>query len=151
MARNLINGTNIVIEENLDNISMNLSNSYTTALSQTINDSFKNNNIFSGNEVVVGKWINNKPIYRKVIELPEITNLNTDINTPSGITNLDFLISINGMVKISIGWIPVNFYNQKNTSYSILAWLHNDMTIRQRSWIATYGGYAILEYTKTTD
>ena len=47
MAKNLVNGTNIVIEESGDNINMNLSSTYNTNLQQKINDSFKENNIYS--------------------------------------------------------------------------------------------------------
>lgn len=61
------------------------------------------------------------------------------------------LINMEGFVKMSLGWIPLNFYNQNNTKYSIVSWLQSNMTFTQRSWFITTGGYAILEYTKTTD
>ena len=47
MAKNLINGDNIIIEEDNDNIKMNLSDSYTSSLTQSIANSYKSNNIFS--------------------------------------------------------------------------------------------------------
>ena len=151
MAKNLINGDNIIIEEDNDNIKMNLSDSYTSTLTQSIANSYKSNNIFSTDETIVGKWINNKPIYRKVIQLPAITTTNTDFTTATGITNMENLISVNGTVKMSLGWVPLNFHNQNNTQYSIVSWLQNNMNFTQRSWLKTTGGYAILEYTKTTD
>ena len=61
------------------------------------------------------------------------------------------LINMEGFVKMSLGWIPLNFYNQNNTKCSIVSWLQSNMTFTQRSWFTTTGGYAILEYTKITD
>lgn len=42
MAKNLVNGTNIIIEENGDNINMNLSSDYNTALATQINTALQN-------------------------------------------------------------------------------------------------------------
>ena len=42
MAKNLVNGTNIIIEENGDNINMNLSSTYNTNLSTQINTVLEN-------------------------------------------------------------------------------------------------------------
>lgn len=105
-----------------------------------------------GKESVIGYWFNGKPIYRKVISLPSITSINVDVSTSTGISNLDKLISLNGMVSFSLGWMPLNFHNKDNTGYSILAYLRtSDNKVVQRSQFTTTGGYAILEYTKTTD
>lgn len=151
MARNLVNGDNIIIEEDNDNIKMNLSNSYTSTLTQSITNSYKNNNIFSTNEIIVGKWVNNKPIYRKVIQLPAITSTNTDLSIQTGITNMENIIKIEGMMQISMGWLPINFHNKSNDYYSIITWINNSGVIQQRSQFTSSGGYAVLEYTKTTD
>lgn len=151
MARNLVNGDNIIIEEDNDNIKMNLSNSYTSTLTQSITNSYKNNNIFSTNEIIVGKWVNNKPIYRKVIQLPAITSTNTDLSIQTGITNMENIIKIEGMMQISMGWLPINFHNKSNDYYSIITWINDSGVIQQRSQFTSSGGYAVLEYTKTTD
>ena len=54
MAKNLVDGTNIVIEEDADNISLELSSTYTNNLQQIIDNSFHENNIYSTTETVVG-------------------------------------------------------------------------------------------------
>ena len=74
MAKNLVNGTNIIIEESGDNINMNLSSTYNTNLQQKINGSFKENNTYSTEEQVIGTWIDGKPIYRKVIALGQFSD-----------------------------------------------------------------------------
>lgn len=115
-------------------------------------DDLKTLTVYSTTETQTDKkWINNKPIYRKVIQLTPITTTNADVNTATGITNMEDLISVNGLVKMSLGWIPLDFHNQNATQYSIISWLQNNMNFTQRSWFTTLGGYAVLEYTKTTD
>lgn len=42
MAKNLVSGTNIIVEENGDNINMNLSSTYNTALATQINTALQN-------------------------------------------------------------------------------------------------------------
>lgn len=42
MAKNLVNGTNIIIEENGDNINMNLSSTYSATLTTQINTALEN-------------------------------------------------------------------------------------------------------------
>lgn len=146
MAKNLVNGTNIVIEESGDNISMNLSPAYNTNLQQEINDSFKENNIYSTTETVVGTWINNEPIYRKVLNFQttstiannnvsiSISDLNVDnfVNIYGVSTDKNFLI---GSDLQAIGW---------NSSKSILYVYFNN------SSAASYSGYLTIEYIKTT-
>lgn len=156
MAKNLVNGTNVVIEENGDNINMNLSSTYNTNLQQEINDSFKENNIYSTTETVVGTWIDSKPIYRKVI--------NYSVNT--GATSYD-------IASLNID-IPVKFYTIiKRTSSDYIDYetpyyvsgsdyfrsfirvtqSNEDMSIETRlaASYTTYRQYIILEYTKKTD
>ena len=89
MAKNLVNGTNIIIEESGDNINMNLSSAYTTNLQQEINDSFKENNIYSTTETVVGTWMG-KPLYRKVFTGTLPTGSGENTFNFSGINIINF-------------------------------------------------------------
>ena len=150
MAKNLVNGTNIIIEENGDNINMNLSSAYTTNLQQEINDSFKENNTYSTTETVVGTWIDNKPLYRKFyIENNPTTGEWAYINTDNTYN-----------IKIYKG-----FYQRANNTLDALSVGREDYTplictIRNNQIEykidSTYASgkisaYFILEYTKTTD
>lgn len=108
-----------------------------------IYNSFK----YSTTETVVGIWINNKPIYRKVINF---TNTSTNWQTIDTITNMDEVVTLKGYVydggnnKTAIpsyGTDSVKFYitsagavNKQATSY------YQNKT-----------GVLILEYTKTSD
>ena len=66
---------------------------------------------------------------------------------------MDTLVSVEGAVNMSLGWIPLNFHNQAYTQYAIVTYVRitsTDINVTQRSWFTTNGGYAILEYTKNT-
>lgn len=118
---------------------------------------------YSTEEIVVGKWIDGKPIYRKVIDLGILPN--TDIvRIPHNIDNLDRIISMNGMAKslrqnlllpfpyslgkdgfnsdgtVKVNTVPINIYEEQGNIVVYTLSDRSDMT-----------GYVILEYIKTTD
>lgn len=156
MTKNLVNGTNIVIEESGDNISMDLSSSYNTNLQQKINDSFKENNTYSTEEQVIGTWIDGKPIYRKVISIGSLPN-NGSVSISTDITNIEQMTDMKMIWRDTEdkAWINQN----RIDSLSVMVryyYRYSNNTI----WISAIGAdwsrrtsnaYAILEYTKTTD
>lgn len=151
MAKNLVNGTNVVIEENGDNINLNLSSAYTNNLEQNITDSFKNNNIYSETETVIGKWIDNKPIYRKVLTGTLPTGSGENVFT---VPNAK-IINFNGIIKSTYNqWWPIPaIYSEDN--YRIYTYISLDRTqlkVDCGSYFSTNSQYEIIiEYTKTTD
>lgn len=102
------------------------------------------------------KWIDGKPIYKKVVELPNITSTNVDIGVACNISNLYQVINLEGIIYITnssddLG-IPLNFYNKAAQEYSFLTFYRKATSqIIMRVWTATKGGFVILYYTKTTD
>ena len=111
--------------------------------------------IYSTSEVKTNKkWINGKPIYRKVANAQNITSQNSTIGT---VQNLDTLVKIYGNAYNSS-------FNQKygipNThqdiaTYYINALITNNTNITLRFGSGYTGGFqyvsVIVEYTKTTD
>ena len=148
MAKNLVNGTNIIIEESGDNINMNLSSTYNTNLQQKINDSFKENNIYSTTEEqVIGTWMG-KPIYRKVINLGQLPNTSTK-TVETGLNSEEIrIVKISGNASTSTGNYQAGL-NDINTRLSLIP--DGKLSIRTTDDFSPYYGYAILEYTKTTD
>ena len=120
-------------------------------------------NTYSTNETVIGKWIDGKPIYRKVIDLGVLPNEGT-FRIPHNIDNLDRIISMRGMAKspnqnlllpfsygtgkdgvnsdgtVKVNTVPINIYEEQG---NIVVY-----TLSDRSNMT---GYVILEYIKTTD
>ena len=109
--------------------------------------------IYSTEELKIGKWINNKPLYRRVIELPNGTGTNEEKHYA-----LDSL-GINNVEEIYIG--NPSFYTLDNQHYPFpyydgnkFAIMVNPSTLKiqlQYEPISKARVVATLEYTKTTD
>lgn len=152
MAKNLVNGTNIIIEENGDNINMNLSSDYSNSLNNqltNINNSITTKTTYSTTETVVGTWINNKPIYRKIVARNITATNHTTISLSS--LNIDELLtvkSINKKVSDDSTFFD-NFFDSSNEKITLH--YRNDII---EFWTATGTNYTStvwIEYTKTTD
>lgn len=120
----------------------------------------RNNSIFSTSEKIVGKWINNKPIYRKVVTFGA-SELNTSFN--HNISNIETIISATGMLHHSYGWKPISTFHIDTSvvqGYFAVA-LYNvsntDINVEVGEWYTSGGSsvlndsFIVLEYTKTTD
>ena len=88
--------------------------------------------IYSTTEQVIGTWVNDKPIYRKVIV--DTTN-NTDYSITHGISNIDQITCVYGICDDDTNFIPFGF--SANTDYAFVS--------------ADYTKNIVIEYTKTTD
>ena len=113
-----------------------------------------NLNTYSTNEVEIGTWVDNKPIYRKCIYVSAFpNNSTTEINISSLI--IDYIVNLYGYAKnksVNGSGFPVNNARPENTSAPIGAWLDNNvLKIASNNDRSNFNGYIILEYTKTTD
>lgn len=70
-------------------------------------DYINNLNTYSTDETIIGKWVDNKAIYRKCIHVSSFPN-NTTINVPMNIQNLDKVINIYGMANKNGESYPIN-------------------------------------------
>lgn len=133
-----------------------------SSIVRSINEVYQNN-VYSTDEIVVGKWIDSKPIYRKVIEINSglVSGENT-INF-SNISNLKEIVNINGNTKIqdsnrNMFWTPLCVYHPSDNNWrlSIMRINNNSMTyFIGAKYFETVQKILslrlILEYTKTTD
>lgn len=104
--------------------------------------------VYQTDEIEIGKWVDDKPIYRKIIT-GTLANGDQDIT----VTDLDKLISVYGgahMESATGVYFPVN---SGHSSY------YCDVKTRgnpRKLYVTTsgqvrYGARIIIEYTKTTD
>ena len=102
---------------------------------------------YSNNDIVVGKWINNKPVYRRVIHTTNLTVQPSGYSVAVGLTNPSTIIKIDLSLKDS-----------RNDWYTF--WHLTDIIYRpNRNAVEVYGdssatfdeAYIIIEYTKTID
>lgn len=107
---------------------------------------------YSTNETLTHKkWIDGKPIYRKVVDIGNLPN-NTTKRVVANTSNLDSLISIQGLAFTTTKYyitLPDVYPNQQ--IYNIR--LNYEKTTDEIVIVTTtdrssYSGYVILEYTK---
>lgn len=114
---------------------------------------FDGQEMYSKNEIEIGKWIDGKPLYRRVFDIP-----NTSINS-SSTTVISFNISNHKIVNFG-GYLHVG---TSNYDYPINGFRALDYGVRSLSnglqlligtslsAESTASGKLIVEYTKTTD
>lgn len=114
-----------------------------------------NINEYLTTEQVIGKWINGKPLYRKIIDLGTLPNKNT-LLVPAGLSNILPVKIYGSVLKNNVEMFPLPFVwgstetvdNYCGLFYDIS---NNQVYFRTNRDMSNYTGYAILEYTKTTD
>lgn len=111
-------------------------------------------NEYSTEEKIIGKWIDGKPIYRKVIDFGSLPN-NTAKTVSHGITNLDKVILISGYCSApnSTSFFPIPLqYKGVDSNYNVEINVTTDyVRMSSSSDRSNYSATVILEYTKTTD
>jgi microcystin-dependent protein len=106
---------------------------------------------YSTSEIVVGTWVNGKPLYRKVYDLGNLPNTgNKDVAT--GLTDV-MVQNIYGRAynPVSTNVITLPYVAIEMQAMVSLAFNNNNIRVVAGSDRSNLTGYAVLEYTKTTD
>lgn len=101
--------------------------------------------IYSTEEQVIGKWIDGKPLYSKVIDIGELPNATTK-NVAFNISNLKNIIKMEGYARGSNYWLPIPYSN-----YITIMCNSSVIGITTTTDRSSCTGYVTLYYTKTTD
>lgn len=106
--------------------------------------------LYSKYETVIGRWIDGKPIYRKVIQSISPISLNT-WSALSPILNLDTLVNMYGFL-IGADGRRLSINNPESGAVIATSYLsgHIEMKIELENW-KSKKVYIVVEYTKTTD
>lgn len=118
-------------------------------------DSFIATTKYSTTEVKTSMvWINNKPIYRKVVSMGALLNSDS-LMVAHGIANIEFIVNaiMFAIRESDSDRLPVPYatFNANNLG-GINGYANATNVVMTTSSNRTaYNGYAILEYTKTTD
>lgn len=144
------------VETNDKNIG-ELSNLNTTSKNNLVSaiNEVNNNDVLKGtystDEIVIGTWINGKPIYRRTyIKEGTFTTEVTIANYPE---NLDDVISFEGYaITDSNNWLPCPCSNSGNINLQLEVFSYNNsLRVGIGSSRILKKIIMILEYTKTTD
>ena len=134
---------------------------YDSAKDTELQNLYKNQSYtYSTTEQKIGTWINGKPIYRKVIDVPASSFTSTYVSTNHGISNLDTVISVKGNWYDSQGYcwrsMPSSYHASSDWSSQIL--IKNSEVVFEigssastRIQTKATNVYVTIEYTKTTD
>lgn len=95
------------------------------------------------------KWIDGKDIYFKTYEIQALPNATTT-RTPTGLTNLDKVVKIEGMAYGNSTHNPLPFVST-SAQYSIECWVDDsaNIVLTSSSNYSAYNGVVTLYYTKT--
>jgi len=114
--------------------------------------------IYSEEEREVGAWTDGKPLYQKTVIIPNTSTINKDFTFAHGISNIDKVISANGMLWEIGGdsgrysyFMPVS--DNSNNTLSIRV-SKTDIYFRGTNYFsvdANRNMYVTIQYTKTTD
>lgn len=106
--------------------------------------------VYSTDEQLIGKWINNENLYQKTINFGNLPNA-TSKNVAHGISNLDRIISAEGFAKSSANQTPIPFVNNTTVGSQVVLIVDNtNVTLRTSDDRSVYTGYITLQYTKTS-
>lgn len=104
---------------------------------------------FSTTEKVIGKWVDGKPIYRKVLEVSLTSEHSTNYSVAHGISNLGTFTRIDGiLIRTAGSYIPINSYSATSYRISVVA-TEAYLNIQNVGYVGT--AKYVLEYTKSTD
>lgn len=118
-------------------------------------DYINNLNVYSTEETVIGKWIDGKPLYRKVLKALDITTVQGTNRKDWDLTSLHISEIINPIGFVQLWQPSMNAYQRLDVN----GWSNTqedfhqsfEMTSAEVSMKTKVNFYLILEYTKTTD
>ena len=136
-----INGTSIVSNNTANIITGSAYNSSSNKIA-TMSDTLQ---IYSTNEIAIGKWVDNNILYRKCIAITLPDNAQTSIST--GLSNVN-IKNITGSVTGGSSTIPLMYNNLIYSGGCYIYYDSGNLYIGCTFNGTSYSGYAILEYTK---
>jgi len=111
-------------------------------------------NTCSTSETIIGRWIDGKPIYRKVINVESFPNATTDYITVN-ITNIKSIIDIRAMAQSSTEVFPIPFVYSASHIEVVMGEISGTtltaIRLKSMSNRSAFSGFVIVEYTKTID
>lgn len=108
--------------------------------------------IYSDTEREIGTWRNGKPLYQKTVV---ITSISTDTNwhqTAHGITNIDEVVLVKGVITNTTGYSYSCSSYRANTTKGVTIEVGATYVDYINNWLESPNKlYVTLQYTKTTD
>ena len=104
---------------------------------------------YSTSEAIIGKWIDGRPIYRKVIDFGALPN-NTHKEVAHNIADLDLVIKLYGCAKAPNAFAVLPYVTVEDGNYQIaLEITATDVVVWTDYDRSAYSGHVVVEYLKT--
>lgn len=104
---------------------------------------------YSTSEAVIGKWIDGRPIYRKVVDVGALPN-NTHKDVAHEITNFDFAIRLYGYAKSESSCLVLPYVTVEDGNYQIALEISDtNVSVWTDYDRSAFNGTVIIEYLKT--
>lgn len=111
---------------------------------------------YSTDEVVIGKWIDGRNLYRKVFNIGQLTGSGGNTSKPHGIANFDRAIHLYGSARntslesrFTVG-LPYPAVTSTQMNISLQA-NNTNIQIYHPSDVGNYSAVVVMEYIKTAD
>ena len=108
---------------------------------------------YSTTETVIGTWLG-KPLYRKVVDLGSLPSGTAPVGYDIGYTLSQInLVKIYGNAKSSTAQIPLPYVTADSGDPRIALTIGSSgkINLRVNTDMSSFTGYAVIEYTKTSD
>ena len=131
----------------IDNEQWNMKDQEARNKITALKEDFNSLTTYSTNETLTGeKWIDGKPIYRKVVDVGTLPNTTSKI-VLHNIQNINSVVNLKLIAKDKQNNIVCNFGGKEMSIY-----VDNlNIIIKNDNNFTGYTGYSVIEYTKTTD
>lgn len=121
-----------------------------TPISDTNLNSIQEISVYSTNELEIGKWIDGKPLYRKVISFGALPN-NSTKSVAHSISNLKRIVKLEGFAGSSQNLGGITLPHATSTPIALFA-DNTNVNIKTNNNATAYTeAYVYVYYTKTTD
>lgn len=118
---------------------------------ETKSIAYKDFNKYSTTEQIIGTWIDNKPLYRKVIECGALPN-NANKDVAHNIQNLGITVSCRGMAVRTSDSRALTIPDSTPSAEIVCGVTNTNVYITTNNDRSSFNNsFLILEYTKTTD
>lgn len=124
---------------------------YSTSQTDTYSCNYVNSKLnYSTDETVVGKWIDNKPLYRKVFKITNTNNPDINYSLDVSSLNIERMVKLNGFTYSASFGQYIDFYMYNVNAGGGFMYYDGNTISYNFHWSADEV-YIIIEYTKTTD
>jgi len=149
----LTNPKNVITEERLAEFYQGIL-PYLGGMPDVLANKFSKSDLYSTDEKMIGRWIDGKPLYQKVVNTGALPSVATTKIVPHGINNIETVVSVEGITKNTNGthtplvWASTSAFSDTISTNCDSTNVNINVGKDRSAWTSSY---VTIQYTKTTD